>query len=206
MWRYTAVRSESGSKTVFDFEDRIREIGEKEPPAKRDVVIHWEVFREPIEQAILPVRPWHRNVARAVKKETKYYFYDTGQVVDGPGTRLENAVACSLLKKVQFDEDSDGRRRSLHYVRTRDGKEIDFAVVQEGTLTHLIEVKERGDSLSPTFALVRAAFPDAVRVQLSRTVRREKTLPTGEELRAVAPFLATVDLRPIRWIAPIDTR
>jgi len=41
-------------KGLFDFEDRMREIGEKDPLAKLDTVIDWEVFREPIEQSILP--------------------------------------------------------------------------------------------------------------------------------------------------------
>lgn len=41
-------------KGLFDFEDRMREIGEKDPLAKLDRIIDWEVFREPIEHAVVP--------------------------------------------------------------------------------------------------------------------------------------------------------
>ncbi len=143
---------------------------------------------------IFPVRPWHRNIARAVLKEPKYYFFDTGQVADRPGMRLENAVACSLLKALHYAEDTDGRFRSLAYIRTRDGKEIDFALVQDGKVTHLIEVKEQETKLSPSFVLVQNVFSDAVRVQLVRTAKREMTWPTGEELREAASYLASLDL------------
>ncbi len=143
---------------------------------------------------VFAVRPYHRNIARAVLKEPKYYFYDTGQVVDRPGARLENAVAGSLLKTVQYEEERDGRVRVLNYVRTRDGREIDFAIVQEGVVTHLIEVKYSDESLSRSFRSFRDFFPGSRRVQLSGTTQRARTWPTGEELRPAADFLAELDL------------
>lgn len=139
---------------------------------------------------VFPVRPWHRNLARSLLKEPKYYFYDTGQVADSPGPRLENAVACSLLKALHYFEDRDGSERSLHYLRTRDGREIDFAIVKRDMVSHLIEVGISGEKLSPGFAQLGPSFPDAKRIQLVLAPARKKTWSTGEELHQAAEWLA----------------
>jgi IS5 family transposase len=39
---------------LFDFEDRMREIGEKDPLARLHEVVDWEAFRGPIEKAVVP--------------------------------------------------------------------------------------------------------------------------------------------------------
>jgi transposase, IS5 family len=39
---------------LFDFEDRMREIGEKDPLARLHEVVDWEAFRTPIEKAVVP--------------------------------------------------------------------------------------------------------------------------------------------------------
>jgi IS5 family transposase len=39
---------------LFDFEDRMREIGEKDPLARLHDVVDWEAFRGPIEKAVVP--------------------------------------------------------------------------------------------------------------------------------------------------------
>ena len=51
------------------------------------------------------------------------------------GVRLENAVAGMLLKHVHFLQDTAGRTAGLHYIRTKDGAEVDFALSEEGALT-----------------------------------------------------------------------
>ena len=38
---------------LFDFEDRTREIGAKDPPARLHEVLDWEAFRGPIENAVV---------------------------------------------------------------------------------------------------------------------------------------------------------
>ena len=51
---------------------------------------------------IFRVPPFHKNVARAILKSPKYYFYDTGQIDGDAGTKMENLVACALLKEIHF--------------------------------------------------------------------------------------------------------
>ena len=79
---------------------------------------------------IFRVTPFHKNIARSLLKEPKYYFYDH-TYAEEDGARLENMVACALLKELQFIEDTQGKSTSLHYLRTKDGKEIDFLICIE---------------------------------------------------------------------------
>ena len=53
------------------------------------------------------VTPYHTNIARSILKEPKLYFFDCAKARD-PGARLENLVACALLKEVHFIQDFYG--------------------------------------------------------------------------------------------------
>ena len=46
--------SSKRQRGLFDFEDRMREIGTKDPLARLHDVIDWEAFRGPIEKAVVP--------------------------------------------------------------------------------------------------------------------------------------------------------
>lgn len=123
---------------------------------------------------VFTVHPWHRNVARAILQTPKIYFFDTGLVRGDAGVRLENAVAASLLKQTHFLQDSQGRDVGLHYLRTKDGAEVDFALSEAGELKQLVECK-LGDS-KPHRALARFAgeFPGVEAVQIVYELRQEE--------------------------------
>lgn len=142
---------------------------------------------------LFPVRPLHKNVARSILKEPKYYLYDTAQAASGEGGRLENCVACALLKELHRIQDCMGVEASLRYLRTKDGREIDFAVSVNNSVTHLIEVKSADESLSGNFKLFSKYFPEAHKIQLVRSPSREKTFPDGSEIRDAAGWLAGID-------------
>lgn len=90
---------------------------------------------------LFPVYPYTKSIPRAVLKPPKVYFFDNGDVIGDPGARFENLVATSLLKRLHFLEDRDGFRYELRYIRDKEGREVDFAVIREGKLEQLIEVK-----------------------------------------------------------------
>ena len=58
---------------------------------------------------LFKVPPFHKNIARAIQKSPKFYFYDTGQVIGDTGIKLENTVACAIQKEIHFREDCYGR-------------------------------------------------------------------------------------------------
>ena len=133
---------------------------------------------------VFTVKPWHRNIARATLQAPKVYFYDTGLVIGDEGLRFENLVACALLKHVEFQYDTLGKETALHYVRTKDGAEVDFAISEGEQLSDLIECK-LSDS-GPHRALLRFSeqFPAARAVQLVRNLRNESQEQAVSILRA----------------------
>ncbi len=94
------------------------------------------------------VYPLVKNIPRAIQKPPKVYFYDNGDVLESGGARLENLVATTLLKRLHFIEDYYGERCSLHYIRDKEGREIDFATVINNKVIDLIEVKSTDTRVS----------------------------------------------------------
>ncbi len=138
---------------------------------------------------VFTVHPWHHNIARAILQAPKVYFFDTGLVRGDQDARLENAVAGMLLKQADFLRDSAGRDAGLHYVRTKDDAEVDFALSENGKLTQLIECK-LGDN-KPHRALLRfaAQFPEAEAVQIVFNLRQEEFI-NGIAITDAANWLA----------------
>jgi predicted AAA+ superfamily ATPase len=87
------------------------------------------------------VRPWTKNLPRAVQKPPKVFFFDNADVLGDEGARFENLVATHLLKTIQFLQDRDGYRYELRYIRDKEGREVDFAVVRDGKLIEIVEAK-----------------------------------------------------------------
>ncbi|MBN1346802.1 MAG: ATP-binding protein, partial [Phycisphaerae bacterium] len=76
------------------------------------------------------VRPWHRNVARALRKEPKWFLRDWSSIED-IGTRAETFLACHLLKAVEGWTDLGLGAFELRYVRDKQQREVDFLVVRD---------------------------------------------------------------------------
>lgn len=94
------------------------------------------------------VRPWHRNLSRALRKEPKWYVRDWSGIQD-PGSRAETMVACHLLKAVEFWTDIGQGAFELRYIRDKEKREVDFVVVRDDTPWFLVEVKVAERTLSP---------------------------------------------------------
>ena len=94
------------------------------------------------------VYPLTQKVPRAIQKPPKVYFYDNADVLSDDAARLENLVATHLLKRLHFLEDYYGNRCSLHYIRDKDGREVDFVTVIDNDIIDLIEVKLSNTDIS----------------------------------------------------------
>jgi predicted AAA+ superfamily ATPase len=143
---------------------------------------------------VFKISPFHRNIARSVLKSPKYYFYDTGQVPDEPGMRLENLVACSMLKEMHFREDCFGEKWGLYYLRNKDRREIDFLVTKEEMPALAIEVKWGDAEKSPNFAHFEKYLGRIRKIQIVKQLKREKTYPDGTEIRSAAQWLSQINL------------
>ncbi len=94
---------------------------------------------------ILP--PYSKRLQRSISREPKFYFFDW-QLPVSDGAKLENMVAVTLLKHITARNDFLGTRESLHYIRTRDGRETDFLLASEEEPQLLIEVKSNEKTTS----------------------------------------------------------
>jgi predicted AAA+ superfamily ATPase len=139
---------------------------------------------------IFRVTPWNKNIARSLLKSPKYYFYDNGQVEGDVGAKMENLVAYSLKSAIHHQQDTLGRRVELYYLRNKDGAEIDFAIVEKGRVTKMIEVKWDDDTPSKHFISLKpkqTVPPEAI--QLVAKLRHEKDYPFGIKVRRADRWL-----------------
>lgn len=110
-------------------------------------VKHWIQILEDL-YVIFRVTPYSKNISKSILKSPKVYFFDTGRLRTDDGARLENIVACHLLKRNQYLEDLEGEKLSLHYIRDKTKREVDFLIEREGKIESLIEIKLTNESLS----------------------------------------------------------
>jgi uncharacterized protein len=156
-------------------------------------VKHWLQILENL-YVIFPVRPFHRDIARSILKESKYYLYDTGAVEGDTGAKLENTVACGLLRELHFIEDTTGSKTALHYLRDKEKHEIDFLPVIENRPACMIDVKVSDDMFSKNFSVFEKRLGKIKKIQVVKDLKREKTLPDGAEMRRAHQWLAEVSL------------
>jgi predicted AAA+ superfamily ATPase len=138
---------------------------------------------------VFTVRPFHHNIARAILKEPKVYFFDTGLVSGDVGARFENACAAMLLRHVHFLQDAVGRNVELRYIRDKDGREADFAVCEDGQPIFIGECKYSDPTVSRFLVGLADAMPQARVVQIVRELRQEEQRGRIEVVKA-ADWLA----------------
>ena len=70
-------------------------------------------------------RPWFKNVAKALRKEPKWFLRDWSGLADD-GARAETFVASPLLKAVEGWTDLGLGDFELRYLRDKQKREVDF--------------------------------------------------------------------------------
>jgi uncharacterized protein len=101
------------------------------------------------------IRPWFANVAKALRKEPKWFLRDWSGVSD-EGARAETYVACHLLKAVEGWTDLGLGNFELRYLRDKLQREVDFLVVRDRKPWFLVEVKLSDTKLSSSLAYFQA--------------------------------------------------
>lgn len=140
---------------------------------------------------VFVIRPYHHNIARAILKEPKVYFYDTGLVLGDQGARFENATASMLLAHLQFQQDAHGKAVSLHFIRNKEKKEIDFVLTENNEITHLIEAKHQDARIPRYLAQLSQQFPKARSLLLVRHLRQAEQRGSVQ-IEPAAPWLANL--------------
>jgi uncharacterized protein len=100
------------------------------------------------------LEPFVSTRVRGLKKMPKAYLWDWGLVADR-GARFENLMAGHLLKLCHLLQDRDGFDARLHYLRDRDGREVDFLVTIGRRPWFAVEAKLTETAIDPSIVYFR---------------------------------------------------
>ena len=131
-------------------------------------VARWLIILENL-YVCFRIPPFGAPRIRAVKKEAKLYLWDWSSIAE-KGPRFENLVACQLLKYCHHQEDTQGYRMELRFIRDTDRREVDFVVLRDGEPLFGVECKSGEKAPSPAIAYFRArtSIEDFYQVHLGR--------------------------------------
>ncbi|MBL8112948.1 MAG: ATP-binding protein [Acidobacteria bacterium] len=116
---------------------------------------------------VFRVRPFTTPRARVLTKMPKAYLWDSSLVPD-PGARFENLVALHLLKLCHTLEDTEGEPVALHYLRDREGREVDFLVTWKRKPWFAVEAKLSATSVAPSLVYFRELLGIPYSFQITR--------------------------------------
>lgn len=114
------------------------------------------------------LRPYAGKLARALRREGKVYLFDPSEL-ESPGARFENLVALHLLKLCDAWTDLGYGDYSLHYVRDREKREVDFLIAESGKAKVLVEAKLSDRAPSPALAYFHERLGTERAMQVVRT-------------------------------------
>ncbi len=141
---------------------------------------------------VFRVTPFAKNIARSLLKEPKIYFFDTGLVQGDEGAQLENLTAVCLLKHVYAKIDYYAENYHLHYLRTKEGQEVDFALVKDDNIEQIIEVKNSATEISKSLHYYQQKY-QLPAVQIVKNLRLERQMDNIKIIKALN-FLAMLAL------------
>lgn len=124
---------------------------------------------------VFRITPFANNIGRSLLKSPKVYFFDNGMVVGDNGARFENHVALSLLKHVYATNDCLGENLELKFLRTKDGREVDFCICRNQQIELAIESKCNRSGLSEGLVYFCENY-NFSGVQVVKDLKREKSV------------------------------
>ncbi|MBI1869776.1 MAG: ATP-binding protein [Chlamydiae bacterium] len=114
---------------------------------------------------IFSIKPWTARLSRSILREEKYYFWDWG-MADKVGAKFENFVAVQLQRAISCWNEKGKGNFQLHYIRTKEGQEIDFAITNKNKVVLLIEAKENETSLSKSLPYFQEKVQSDLAIQV----------------------------------------
>ncbi len=149
---------------------------------------HWIDILENM-YIVFKVTPFTTNIARAVLKEPKIYFYDVGMVVGDEGAVFENLAALSIKKHLHYLEDTEGEENALHFIRDKEKREIDFVITVNRKAKTLIEAKLSDENLSRSLFYYKNKLGGVEAVQIVKNLNKSLTV-SGIQIENAAGWLA----------------
>lgn len=114
---------------------------------------------------IFTLKPYHRKLHKAVKKEGKVYFYNWTLPVDA-AKAFENYVAVELKFLTELWNAYGIGPFDLMYIRTKDGKETDFLILKKNEPWLMVECKLKDGSIDSHHFIHQQALKNIPLIQL----------------------------------------
>jgi uncharacterized protein len=153
---------------------------------REDLSVAFETARDWLEVLhqffySFPVLPHSRALERAIRKAAKVYLFDWTEVPDA-AAQFENLVALHLLKAVSLWTATGDAKTSLRFVRDRQGREVDFVILEKERPICLVECKLADPTLSPQLSYFQEKLraPHAVQVVGVPGICRKLRAPGGD--------------------------
>lgn len=152
-------------------------------------VTHWMDVLERLYH-VVRIPPFATTRIRALHRMPKAYLWDWSLVAER-AARFENLVALHLLKLCHALEDVEGFPVTLHHLRDRDGREVDFLVTHRGKPWFAVEVKTSDTRTEPALLYFRDRLPVPWTYQITLEGKRDfvedgvRHLPAGRFLGAL---------------------
>ena len=117
---------------------------------------------------LFDLAPYTGRLKRSVRKERKYYLWDWGLLED-QGKRFENFIAVQLQRAVSAWTEWGKGDYGLMYVRTKDGREVDFVITEKNKPYVLIECKKSDKSLAANLSYFKDRIQAPLAFQVIKT-------------------------------------
>jgi len=138
---------------------------------------------------IFKIPTYSKKIARTILKEKKIYFFDTGLIVGDDGIKFENFVAVCLLKECLQKNDFLGENNELMYLRDKEGREVDFALVNESKeVEKIIEAKLSKSQISKHLKYFKEKYNFSA-IQIVKNLHTEKEVNGIKVMGAEKYFL-----------------
>lgn len=115
----------------------------------------------------ITIRPYSKRINRAIRAEPKMYLFDPLRIPSQySAKRLENITALHLVKAANYWSDTAQGEFSVHFVRDKNKREVDFLMVRDSKPWMLVECKSGSKSPSPSLKYYSQILNPVHRLQL----------------------------------------
>lgn len=132
---------------------------------------------------LFSLRPFAGKMKRTLHREEKVYFYDWSEL-ENDAKRWENMVALHLLKACFYWTDAGYGNFTLHYVRDKEKREVDFLVANKMRPFFLVEAKLSDQSIDPSLVYFSDRLKPQFACQIVKNAPSQMLVKRGKNILA----------------------
>lgn len=180
---YQSLKNKVGS--TVSYSNIARDIGISPVTVKKYIEILEAIY------VIFTIKPYTHKISRSILKEPKIYFFDYALITD-MGAKFENFVALSLYKHIKLKNDMGGSY-SLGFLKTKENKEVDFAISDnDNKLIEIIEAKLSDSEVSKTLEYFLERY-SVLGTQVVYNLNIERISKGGAQIRKAEKYLENLE-------------